>query len=56
MNFLRSNIINIFAHSNIDFLAITRKFAKSLSEKDPLPSAILFEILIAAPRNCSENL
>lgn len=49
-------IMMILAHSKTDLLAIFRKFAKSLSENDPEPSAILLEILIPAPLNCSANL
>ena len=46
----------IFAHSNTDRLEILRKLAKSLFEKEPDPSAILFEMIIAAALNCSANL
>jgi hypothetical protein len=46
----------MLAHSKTERLAILRKLAKSLSEKDPLPSAILFEILKAAALNYSPNL
>jgi hypothetical protein len=56
MIFLRSKICRMFAHSKIDRRDIFRKLAKSLSEKDPEPSAILFEMLIAAALSCSANL
>ncbi len=39
----------MFAHSNTDRLEMFRKLAKSLSEKEPEPSAILFVIERAAP-------
>jgi hypothetical protein len=55
MIFLLSKIWRMFAHSKIDRLEIFRKLANSLSEKDPEPSAILLDILIAAALSCSAN-
>jgi len=51
--FLLSKINTMLAHSKTDLLAIFKKFAKSLSENEPLPSAMLFEILKAADLSCS---
>jgi len=56
MIFLRSNMYRIFTHSNRERLAIFRKLENSLTEKEPEPSAILFEILMPAERSCSANL
>jgi hypothetical protein len=54
--FLLSKMYIILAHSKTDLLDIFRKLANSLSENDPDPSAMLFEILIPAALNCSANL
>src|SRR5690606_27044708 len=53
MNFLLNATKEIFAVSKTDLLAIFKKFAKCLSEKEPDPSAILLEILKEALLNCS---
>ena len=39
-----------------NLLEMFRKLANSLSENEPDPSAILFEMLIVAALNCSANL
>ena len=40
---------------NVDRRAVFRKFAKSLLERLPEPSAMLLAILKTAPRSCSAN-
>lgn len=54
--FLLSKMCRMFAHSKTERLDIFKKLANSFSDKDPDPSAILFDILIAAALNCSANL
>ena len=56
ISFLLSRIISMLAFSYVDRRAIFRKFLKSLSDVDPDPSAILFDIERAAALNCSANL
>jgi hypothetical protein len=46
----------MFTHSKTERLAIFKKLENSLSENDPEPSAILFEILNPAALSCSANL
>jgi hypothetical protein len=46
----------MLAVSKIVLCAIFRKLAKSFDEKDPDPSAMLFEILKEAALNCSATL
>src|SRR6266404_3497611 len=43
----------IFATSNVERRAVFRKFAKSIFETLPEPSAMLFVMLRVAPRSCS---
>src|SRR3972149_581283 len=52
-SFLRQRIIAIFAFSNTDLRAMSRKRANSFFEVQPDPSAMLFDMLIPAPRICS---
>lgn len=53
ISFLLLRITIILAHSNVERRAILRNCENSLSENEPDPSAILFDILIPAPLNCS---
>jgi hypothetical protein len=46
----------ILAHSKTERREIFRKLANSLSEKEPEPSAMLFDMLMAAAHSCSANL
>jgi len=48
--------IKIFAFSNADLRAIFRNCLNSFLDDEPEPSAILLDIDIAAPLNCSANL
>jgi putative ribosome biogenesis GTPase RsgA len=56
MILLNSNITRMLATSKIDLLEIFKNCENSLLEKEPDPSAMLFDMLIVAVRSCSANL
>ena len=51
-----SKTMTMFAFSDVERLAILRNCANSFFDKEPEPSATLFEMLRLAPRICSANL